>query len=181
MPIESRILPAHIEETIQAIAKLHADHRLETSSMQHLVDRLTALIGRPECRGVLSVVVFAWIAGNLAFAAVGATPIDAPPFNYLQGAAGLLGLFVAALILTTQRRADELASYRDQLTLELSILSEQKSAKIIELLEEMRRDDPHIKNRVDKEAADMAVPSDPQAVFDAIREAHDPASDGQST
>ena len=53
---------------------------------------------------------------------------------------GLLALYVTVLILTTQRRDDQLASYREQLTLELAILGEQKSAKIISLLEELRRD-----------------------------------------
>ncbi len=78
-------------------------------------------------------------------------------------------------ILTTQRRDDQLASYREQLTLELAILSEQKSAKIIALLEEMRRDDPTLKNRIDHEATAMSVAADPQAVLDAIKETEDVA------
>jgi uncharacterized membrane protein len=69
------------------------------------------------------------------------------------------------LILTTQRRDDQLASYRAQLTIELAILSEQKSAKIISLLEEQRRDHPHLENRADNEAAAMAEAADPQAVL----------------
>ena len=80
---------------------------------------------------------------------------------------------MTALILTTQRREDQLAGHREQLTLELAILSEQKSAKIIELLEEMRRDDPSLKNRVDHEAAAMSTPADPQAVLDAIKDSHE--------
>jgi hypothetical protein len=40
----------------------------------------------------------------------------------------------ATMILMTQRRDDEMAMRRDQMTLELAILSEQKSAKIIALL-----------------------------------------------
>ncbi len=74
------------------------------------------------------------------------------------------------LILTTQRREDQLAGYREQLSLELAILSEQKSAKIISLLEEMRRDSPSLKNRVDEEAAAMSIAADPQAVLEAIKE-----------
>jgi len=77
------------------------------------------------------------------------------------------------LILTTQRREDQLASHREQLTLELGILSEQKAAKIIELLEEMRRDDPTLRNRVDREAVAMSTPADPQAVLDAIKDTHE--------
>ncbi|WP_207210943.1 hypothetical protein, partial [Lichenibacterium minor] len=65
-----------------------------------------------------------------------------------------------------------------QLTLELSILSEKKSAKIIELLEELRRDLPAVRNRVDEEASEMAKPADPQAVLQAINETHDAEREG---
>ena len=76
------------------------------------------------------------------------------------------------MILTTQRRQDQLAQHREQLTLELSILSEQKTAKIIQLMEEARRDNPGLRNRVDEEAAAMAIPADPQSVLNAIKETH---------
>ena len=47
---------------------------------------------------------------------------------------------MVVLILATQRREYQLAQLREQLTLELAILSEQKTAKVIQLLEESRRD-----------------------------------------
>ena len=99
--------------------------------------------------------------------------MDAPPFFWMQGAIALTALYMTLLILATQRREDELASRREQLTLELSILAEQKSAKIIELIEELRRDLPMLKNRVDQEANAMSVPADPQAVFAAIKDKHE--------
>jgi uncharacterized membrane protein len=76
------------------------------------------------------------------------------------------------LILATQQREYQLAKLREQLTLELAILSEQKTAKVIQLLEESRRDNPLIRNRVDQEAEAMAQPADPQSVLDAIKETH---------
>ena len=103
----------------------------------------------------------------------GTAPWDEPPFAWLQGALALLALYVIVLILTTQRREDQLAGYCEQLTLELAILSEQKTAKIIALLEEMRRDSPTLKNQVDDEAAAMAVAADPQAVLDGIKDTQD--------
>jgi uncharacterized membrane protein len=75
---------------------------------------------------------------------------------------------MTTLILTTQRRADRLASRREQMTLELSLLSERKTAKIVELLEELRRDSPGVKARIDDEAKAMATPVDTRAVRDAI-------------
>jgi uncharacterized membrane protein len=67
------------------------------------------------------------------------------------------------------------AQLREQLNLELAILSEQKTAKVIQLPEESRRDNPLIRNRVDQEAEAMAQPADPQSVLDAIKETHDEA------
>jgi uncharacterized membrane protein len=62
------------------------------------------------------------------------------------------------------RLEDQLAQLREQLNLELAILSEQKTAKVIELLEESRRDNPLIHNRVDQEADVMAKPADPKSL-----------------
>ena len=170
MAAETPILPAHIEETIQAIAKLHSDHRREAGPVQRVVERLTGWIGRPGFIAGMTIAILLWVAGNLISLLSGAPAWDEPPFAWLQGALGLLALYVTVLILTTQRREDQLAGYREQLTLELAILSEQKSAKIIALLEEMRRDSSTLKNRVDEEATAMAVAADPQAVLDAIKE-----------
>jgi uncharacterized membrane protein len=91
----------------------------------------------------------------------------------MQGAISLSALYMTTLILITQRREDELASHREQLILELGILSEQKSAKIIELLEELRRDAPDLRNRVDPEATAMSMAADPQEVLNAIKETHE--------
>ena len=134
MDAATPILPAHIEETIRSIAQLHAEHHRNATSLQRLVDRLTAFVGRPRFIGILSVCVIVWIGGNLAADFVGRTPFDPPPFAWFDGIVSLGALYIALLILTTQRRQDQLAQHREQLTLELAIVSEQKAAKIIELL-----------------------------------------------
>jgi hypothetical protein len=46
------------------------------------------------------------------------------------------------------------------------------TAKVIQLLEEARRDNPLIHNRVDRDADDMAQPADPSSVLDAIKNIH---------
>ena len=83
-----------------------------------------------------------------------------------------MSLYMVVLILATQRREDQLAQHRELLILELAILSEQKTAKVIELLEEVRRDSPLLRNRVDQEAQAMAQPADPKSVLDVIKEIH---------
>ena len=166
------ILPTHIEDTIRSIARLHAEHHQAATRLQRFVDRLTALVGQPRFIGAATCVAMLWLGGNLLLLRLGGTAVDLPPFPWFDGLVGLLALYIALLILTTQRRADELAQHREQLTLELAILSEQKTAKVIVLLEEMRRDNPNLRNRVDHEASAMAIPADPQAVLEAIKSSH---------
>ncbi len=170
---ETPILPAHIEETVQAIAKLHADHYARATPLQKLLDATTARAGRPSFIVGVVVLAVAWMALNGAMIEAGLKPLDEPPFFWMQGAVALSALVMTSLILTTQRREDELASHREQLTLELGILSEQKATKIIQLLEGLRRDHPQIADRVDLEAEALSTAADPQAVLDAIKETHE--------
>ena len=95
----------------------------------------------------------------------------------MSAAVSTIGLYLAAMILITQRHDDEMATRREQITLELAILSEQKSAKIIALLEELRRNDPNQGNDRDEVAEAMAQPANAQVVLDAIR-AVEKAQDG---
>lgn len=117
--------------------------------------------------------IVAWVGGNILIGWAGFRPADPPPFSWLQGALSMGALYVAALILTTQRREDQLAGQREQLILELAILNDQKTSKIIELLEEARRDSPILTDRVDDEAHAMSMPADPHSVLEAINQISD--------
>ena len=154
------ILPAHIKQASQATAKLHHEHAQRATSLDRLVDSMTRVIGRPMFVGVLTGVVAVWIAGNLGGAWLGFRPWDRSPFSWLQGAVGLAALYVAALILTTQRREDQLASDREQLTLELTTLSLERSEKITRQLEEMHREVSRLRTRVDHIADAMCLPDE---------------------
>ena len=166
------ILPAHIEDTIHSIARLHAAHHQAASPLQRVADRMTRFLGRPRFIGLLTLFVIGWVGLNLIAAGLGYRAFDPPPFPWLGLATSVVSLYMVVLVLTTQRREDQLAQHREQLTLEVAIVNETKTAKIIELLEEMRRDNPALPNRIDEEALAMAEPADPQSVLDAIKQTH---------
>ena len=172
MPNDPPLLPTHIQNTLQSITRLHAEHYRQAAPWQRVVNRATSAIGRPGSVLVLVAAAALWCACNGLTAWAGHTPLDAPPFFWLQGVIGLGGLVVAIMILASNRHADELATYREQLALELAILSDQKAAKIIHLLEEMRRDDPSLRDRHDADAAELSVPANPGHMLRAIQDAH---------
>jgi uncharacterized membrane protein len=165
-------LPAHIEGTVRSLAQLHAEHHQNATPSERAVARATALMAHPRFIGGLAIVVAAWMTLNLLAVPLGYPALDPPPFSWLEGAVSLASLYMVVLILATQRREDQLTQRREQLTLELAILVEQKTAKIIQLLEESRRDNPQVQNRHDPEAEAMAQPANPESVLVAIRETH---------
>ena len=160
----------HIEQTIRAVAQLRADHHESATAMERAVDGTTALLSRPWVLVVMTVIVGAWISFNLLASATGSRPFDPPPFAWLGGIVALLSLYIVLLVLAAQRREEQLAQRRELLILELAILGEQKTAKVIQLLEESRRDNPMLHDRVDPEAEAMAQPANQQSVLEAITE-----------
>jgi uncharacterized membrane protein len=126
-------------------------------------------MARPFFIALVGLGVAGWIVANMIAIALGLQAIDAPAFPWLQGAANLFSLFAVMLVLVAQKHEDELNAHRDTLTLELAILSEHKIAKVIQLLEELRRDSPHVQDRVDHQADQMAEPADAGSVLAATR------------
>jgi uncharacterized membrane protein len=167
------ILPPHIEQTVQAIARLHNAHEERATPLELLVDRLTALVARPAFVGATIATVAIWIAANLLMRRLAGWSFDSPAFPWLQGAGELAAILITTLVLMSQRRKDELSELREQLTLELAIMTEQKGAKLIALIEEMRRDNPMLVNRVDSEADQMSTAADPETVLEAYQDAKD--------
>ena len=164
----SSILPVHIEETIQSISRAQRRAPRERHSHQRFVDRITSLLGRASFIATLTTFVVGWVSLNWFAVALGYRALDPPPFAGLAGASSLTSLYLVILILTTQSGDDRLTQRRELLNLELTILSEQKIAKVVALLEELRQDSPHLHNRVDELAEAMARPADPQSVIEAM-------------
>ena len=165
-------LPPHVEQSVRSIARLHADHHLSATPRERVVEQITTILGRADSIVALGIARAVWVGWNLLANEFGYTAIDPPPFVGLASAAAVVSLFLVILILVSEQRADALAERREQLTLELALLSELKTAKIIELLEELRHDGVKPRERTDTEAVDMARPADPEAVIAAIDATH---------
>ena len=158
MPADESLL-THVAEAREAVANLHELHERDARPVQRVIDQLTQQVARPGTLLLLLLLILAWLAANLLGPADRA--MDPPPFAKLQIALGTASVLLTCMILTTQRHADTLAAHRAQLTLEMAILAEQKSAKTIALIEELRRDLPMLANRIDAAAEELSQPSDP--------------------
>ena len=164
--------PSHVEETVAAIAEIHAEHYERAGAVQKLVSAASAMIAQPLILGLFTIFLAGWLLVNIALTAYGRRAPDPPPFALLSTIVSTVALYLTGMILIARRHDDDLATRRDQLTLELAILSEQKSAKIIGLLEEFRRNDPNQGNHRDEVAEAFSQPANTKVVLDAIQAAH---------
>ncbi len=164
-------VPEHIQQTIDTIADVHARHSRQATRTEHFIERSVQLVARPRFIVGLTAAVVAWIAVNL-FLKPDNRAFDPSPFPILQDIGTALALYITVLILITTQREKEIGEHREKLTLQLAILADQKNAKIIQLIEEARHDNPMIGNREDAEAAKLSIPADPAAVLDAIKDTH---------
>ena len=83
-------------------------------------------------------------------------------------------LLTATAVLTKQNRLAKLAEQREHLDLKVTLLTEQKVAKLIDLLEELRRDLPNVENREDLEATALQRSMNPDLVLAALDEYEGP-------
>jgi uncharacterized membrane protein len=158
----------HLNDNVETLASLHQRAQRSVSRHQRLIESFTAHVGRPRSFYVVLSFATAWTIFNLESPRFGLRALDPPPFNWLQGVLGFCALLMTLTILTTQNRQTHAAEQRAQLELQVSLLAEQKVAKLIALVEELRRDMPAVKNRVDEVAEVMQEPVDPFAIISAL-------------
>jgi uncharacterized membrane protein len=133
-----------------------------------------SVAGKPWFMGVILLFVAAWITANTVLRHLGLAEFDRPPYFWLQGMVGLGALLTATMVLGKENRLARLAEQRSTLDLKVTLLTEQKVAKVIELLEELRRDLPGVRPRDDPGAASLRQPMNPELVLAALDEGTGP-------
>lgn len=161
-------LPDHIGQNIEAIVALHTSAERDVPRHQRVLEAATTFLGRPAFLYSSLFVVAVWMLPNVLPQSLGLPQFDPPPFDLLQLWLGIISLPMTIAVLIKQDRQEKLAEQRAQLGLQLNLLSEQKIAKLIALVEELRCDLPNVKNRYDPEVEEMKQPTDPHMVVDAL-------------
>ena len=168
-------LPEHAIHHVDTVATLHTRAESGVGVHQRVVEVVTANLGRPLFLNLVIAALALWALVNVFPRRFGITAFDPFPFPLLAGIVSTGGLLLAIVILITQNRQARQAERRAQLDLQVSLLTEQKIAKLIALVEELRQDIPSVRNRLDPEAEAMAEAADPHAILDALEEKLDKA------
>ncbi|MEH2297786.1 MAG: DUF1003 domain-containing protein [Nostoc sp.] len=159
-------LPDAIAKNIEAISLLHSQEVRDIPAHQRILEAIATFFGRAIFMYSLLVMLALWIFGSFFD---GFLPFNLPAFSWSDQGLDAAALVISTGVLVRQTRQENFAEQRAQLMLQLNLLSEQKIAKIIALLEELRSDLPNVINRHDSEAELMRQAADPIAVLEALQ------------
>jgi uncharacterized membrane protein len=167
-----------IGDNIQAVSELRESLSNRKGKHAKYLGRLTRRLGTPTTLYTALLLSLAWIFCNELLKLTGHPIFDEPPFFFLQGVIGASALLTTLILLVGQNHQTELSEHRAELDLQLNLLVAQRTAKIVSLLEELRRDLPNVRNRQDKTAEALSQEQDTHAVSQAVREAMDVEESG---
>ena len=163
-------LSDHIEQNIEGVVALQRREWEQTTLSQRRAEWAGRFIGRPVYLVAVLCVAGLWIAANLALPHLGYEAVDPFPFEMLQGVMSLCALVTTTIVLIAQNRQTKLEQQHTHLGLQVNLITEQKVTKLIHLIEELRRDMPMVKDRLDPQAVAMQERADTHRVLSAIEE-----------
>ncbi len=165
-----------ISQNIAAVLEFYTREEENISLSQRALERFGRFVGQPVFLAVILTFVLLWACLNSMLSALNVVQFDPAPYIYLQGIVGLTALLTATVVLTKQNRLEKLAAQRAHLDLKVTLLTEQKAAKLIDLIEELRRDLPNVRDRHDPDAAALQKSMNPERVLAALDEHSDPVN-----
>jgi uncharacterized membrane protein len=165
----TELLPEMVIQNIQAIADRQEHHLQNLTTHQRILDKITAVFSRSEFL-YFQIIFFTtwWLCSYLSNQDI--LPADFPQFDLREEGLGVAGLLISTGVLIHQTRQEQVSEERLHLMLQLNLITEQKIAKLISLVEELRTDLPNVKNRADLEAEVMQQAIDPQAILEVLQQ-----------
>lgn len=173
-PTETTAALDTTDQNVAAVQAFVVREERKLSRSQRGVEALSEAIGCPTFLAATLVFVGTWALLNELLPRWGRPALDPPPYLWLQGLIGLCGLLVATVVLSKQNRVAKLFEQRAHLDLTVILLTEQKVAKLIDLMEELRRDLPDVRNRPDSDAAALQQSLHPEQVLATLDKAAAP-------
>ncbi|MCY7367430.1 MAG: DUF1003 domain-containing protein [Chamaesiphon sp.] len=165
----NELLPEQVIKNIKAIATHQERYRQNSPAHQQVIDKIVAIFGQPQFLYFQIVFFTSWgICSYLSNRHI--LPADFPLFDLREEGLEVAGLLISTGVLIYQNRQEKISEDRSHLMLQLNLITEQKIAKLISLVEELRTDLPNVINRADLEAEIMQQAIDPQAILEVIQQ-----------
>jgi uncharacterized membrane protein len=163
-------LPSSTRENLELLADFKDREESQLSGAQALIERISSFFGNPAYFAFVLGFILFWVLLNLWGLHQGWQHVDEPPFAALQGLVSSNALLLTIAVLIRQNRMAHIAEHRSHVDLQVNLLTEQKVTKILQLVDELRRELTELRHRPDAEVAELSKPADAHALIHAIKE-----------
>jgi uncharacterized membrane protein len=133
-------LPSTARENIERLADFADREEAKVTGIRLWIERISSLCGSPSYFIFVIAFIVLWVLVNTWGAHAGWRHFDEPPFFWLQGIVSSNALLLTVAVLIRQNRMAQLAEHRAHLDLQINLLAEQKVTKILQIIDELRRD-----------------------------------------
>jgi uncharacterized membrane protein len=165
----NELLLDRVIENIEAIANHQDRYQQNSTAHQRGLDKVAAIFCQSKFLYVQIGFLTTWaICSDLSDRYI--LLANFPRFDLREEGLGVASLLISTGVLIYQTRQGKISEDRSHLMLQLNLITEQKIAKLISLVEELRTDLPNVKNRADLEAQIMQQVIDPQAILEVIQQ-----------
>ena len=130
-----------------------------------VVKYLTTCLGKVSFFIAFSIFIFTWMLVNSG-SLTGIKVFDVYPYNLLIMILQFFSVFLTILILINQNTQEKITSVRQQVAFEITVRAEQEITKVLEILDELRKEVGIFK--YDKELEKMKEKSDLQEIKEEI-------------
>jgi uncharacterized membrane protein len=165
-------LPSSAKENLEVLSQFKDREESQISGLQLAIERVSRFFGSPAFFAFAVAFIVTWIAVNMWGTTHGWRHVDTPPFFLLQGLVSCNALLLTVAVLIRQNRMAQVAEHRAHLDLQINLLTEQKVTKLLQIMDEPRRDSAVRHGRHDEEVSEMTKPADAHALMHAIKEKH---------
>jgi len=153
-PAKETKVPNVARSNIQAIMHVEHDFLQQRSFGDRLSDIISGLAGSIGFIIVHVVILGAWILINVG-AILGLPVFDRFPFGLLSLVVGIEAIFLSTFVLMSQNRQNHQADHWAHLDLQIGLLAEQETAKILHLVKAICSELGLEKQIQDRELAEM--------------------------
>ena len=130
-PRAQRTVEELTEQNVAAIHQLESAALSHSTAMDLLADRIAGFAGSAIFLAMHVVWFTFWVAYNVA---PHVAHFDPFPFTFLTLVVSLEAIFLSAFILTSQKRAALVSERRNQLDLQINLLTEQENTRMLKVL-----------------------------------------------
>jgi uncharacterized membrane protein len=162
------LLPDQVIKNVEIITHHQERYQLNARADRRMLTKITSFFRRSRFLYAQIIFFSAWqVCSYLASQNI--IPRSFPLIDLPNQWLSISGLLISTGVLVYQTHQEELSEERSNLMLQLNLLTEQKIAKLIALVEELRVDLPNVKDRDDLEAEAMKQATDPQAILEVLQ------------